>query len=125
MAWCFDDERTASTDALLTRLATSPATVPQIWPLEVANVLALAVRKGRLTPAKRGQFIALLQAAPIQVDAGTAGGAFGSTLALADAHGLTVYDAAYLELATRMALPLATPDAALRTAATRAGVPLL
>jgi predicted nucleic acid-binding protein len=125
MAWCFDDERTAATDALLTRLATSPATVPQIWPLEVANVLALAMRKGRLTPAKRAQFIALLEASPIHVDAATAGGAFGATLALADAHGLTVYDAAYLELATRLALPLATLDADLRGAAARAGVPLL
>ena len=59
MAWCFDDERTADTDALLRRLATSPAIVPQLWPLEVGNVLALAVRKARLTAAQRAQFIAL------------------------------------------------------------------
>jgi predicted nucleic acid-binding protein len=125
MAWCFDDERTAATDALLMRLATTPATVPQIWPLEVANVLALAVRKGRLTPAKRGQFIALLESAPVHVDAATAGAAFGATLALADAHALTVYDAADLELAKRFALPLATLDADLRTAASRETIALL
>ena len=52
MAWCFDDERTDATDALLRRLPHSPATVPQLWSLEVANVLALAVKKGRITTAK-------------------------------------------------------------------------
>ena len=125
MAWCLDDERTAATDALLRRLATSPATVPQLWALEVANVLALATRKGRLTIAQRTQFIALLESSPIHVDATTAGRAFRRILDLADANGLTVYDAAYLALAMRLSVPLATLDQQLRNAATAAGVILL
>jgi predicted nucleic acid-binding protein len=125
MEWCFDDERTAETDALLRRLGTSPAIVPQLWPLEVANVLALAVRKGRLTSPQRAQFIALLEGSNIHIDSDTASRAFGPTLALAEAHGLTLYDATYLELAERRRLPLATLDRDLRTAATAAGVVLL
>jgi predicted nucleic acid-binding protein len=125
MAWCFDDGRTNETDALFRRLATSAAVVPQLWPLEVANVLALAVRKGRLTVAKRAQFIAVLDASPIHVDAETARNAFDRVLPLADAHQLTTYDATYLELAMRSGVPLATLDQQLRAAATAAGVPLL
>jgi predicted nucleic acid-binding protein len=125
LAWCFDDERTEVTDALFRCLATSPAVVPQLWPLEVANVLGLAVRKARLTPAKRAEFIAVLNASPIHIDTGTAANAFDTILPIADAHQLTTYDAAYLELAMRLALPLATLDQHLRTAAGAAGVPLL
>jgi predicted nucleic acid-binding protein len=125
MAWCFDNEHTAETDALLRRLVTSPAIVPQLWPLEVANVLALAVRKGRLTPAQRAQFIALLEGSSVHIDADTAGRAFGPTLTLAEAHRLTVYDATYLELAARRRLPLATLDQDLRIAAAATGVALL
>jgi predicted nucleic acid-binding protein len=125
MAWCFDDERTDETDALFRRLATSPAAVPQIWPLEVANVLALAARKGRLPLAKRAQFIAVLDGSPVHVDTATAKNAFDLILALADAHELTTYDAAYLELAMRLGVPLATLDQDLRRAAGAAGVPLL
>ena len=125
MAWCFDDERTDETDALFRRLTTSPAVVPQLWPLEVANVLALAARKGRLPLAKRTQFLAVLRGSPIHIDLATANNAFDATLALADTHGLTAYDAAYLELAMRRGVPLATLDQELRAAASAAGVPLL
>lgn len=53
ITWCLEDERTVATEALFDLLATSPAIVPQLWPLEVANVLSLATRKGRLTPDQR------------------------------------------------------------------------
>ena len=99
--------------------------MPQIWPLEVANVLALAARKGRLPLPKRAQFLDLLNGSPILVDPATAANAFGVILPLADAHGLTSYDAAYLELALRLRIPLATLDADLRTAAAAVGVVLL
>ena len=125
LAWCFDDERTNETDALLRRLTTSAAVVPQLWPLEVGNVLTLAVRKGRLTVAKRAQFLAVLNGSPIHVDAATATNAFDRILPMADAHQLTTYDAAYLELAMRLGVPLATLDQPLRAAATAAGVGLL
>jgi predicted nucleic acid-binding protein len=126
MTWCFEDERSAKTDELFDRLvAGSKAMVPQIWPLEVGNVLTLASKKGRITPAKRRQFLSLLAAAPIQLDFLSIGSAFGDVIALAEAHGLTTYDASYLELAIREGSPLATLDKALRAAAKVVGVSLL
>ncbi len=124
-AWCFEDERTAETDELLDRLTVTPAAVPQIWPLGVANVLILATKKGRLTVAQRAQFLATLAALPIHVDPYTPGRAFADIIPLAEAHGLTAYDASYLELAVRLGVPLATSDQPLRAAAQAAGVPLL
>ena len=125
LAWCFEDERQPSTDELFRRLGRTPAVVPQIWPLEVANVLMLAVRKGRLTSAQRAQFVQVLDSAAIHIDAASAGSAFSTITALADLHRLTIYDASYLELALRLRLPLATLDRELRAAAAVAAVPLL
>lgn len=126
MAWCFDDESSPETDALLDRVAArSPATVPQIWPLEVANVLTLVARKGRISAAKRRQFLSMLETAAISIDVLPASSVFGDVLRLAEDHHLTSYDASYLELAMRMGLPLATLDKALRKAAHDAGVSLL
>ncbi len=125
LAWCFDDERTEATETLLDRFSTEPGIIPQIWPLEVANVLVLAVRKGRLSASKRAQFIAMLKTLPIQVDPATSDNAFTSIAELADVHHLTSYDAAYLELAVRLDLPLATLADRLRKAAKSAMVPLL
>lgn len=126
MAWCFDDEKTPATDALLDRLASgSPGGVPQIWPLEVANVLAQVARKGRVKPAQRRQFLAMLENAPITVDLLSTGSVFNDLLQLAEKYRLTSYDASYLELAMRASVPLATLDKALRRAAKDAGVALL
>ena len=126
MAWCFEDERSSETDALLDRLtAGSPAIVPQIWALEVANVLALAARKNRITRAKRRQFLAMLEAAPISVDILANASIFNNVLLLADQHSLTSYDATYLELAIRLGLPAATLDKPLRKAMEASGVRLL
>jgi predicted nucleic acid-binding protein len=126
MAWCFEDERTDETDALLDRLASgSAALVPQVWPLEVANVLTQAARKGRVKPAKSRQFLAMLESAAITVDLLPIASVFNEILQLAGEHHLTSYDASYLELAMRTGLPIATLDKALRRAANRAGVGLL
>jgi predicted nucleic acid-binding protein len=125
MAWCFEDEKTAATEALLDRLLVTPAAVPQLWSYEVGNVLALATRRGRITTAARSQFVAMLNVLPIQFDSISSQQALNATLALADAHGLTVYDASYLELAMRLGVPLASLDGDLRAAASAAGVALL
>jgi len=125
MAWCFEDEKTTATEALLDRLRATPAAVPQLWCWEVGNMLALATRKGRIATAARAQFIALLHALPIQFDGLSAQQALSATLSLAESHGLTVYDASYLELAMRLGVPLASLDADLRAAATAAGVAML
>jgi predicted nucleic acid-binding protein len=128
MAWCFDDERTDATEALLERLDRDLGTVPQLWHLEVANVLSNAMRKrpkARITESGRTQFLEMLAGAPIRVDTQTQQHAWATTLSLADKHKLSVYDAAYLELAMRLGVPLATLDADLRAAAKICGVPLL
>jgi predicted nucleic acid-binding protein len=126
MAWCFDDEKTPDTEALLDRLLLNdPAVVPQLWPLEVGNVLTLAYRKNRISSAERAEFLELLRTASIAIDPHTAGRALTTILPLAETHRLTTYDATYLELAMRLGVPLATLDKNLRHAAGEAGVSLL
>lgn len=125
ISWCFEDERTPHTEGLLDRLRDSPAAVPQIWRLEVANALISAVRHGRITRPQRTQFFEMLDSHFVQTDGQTGDFAFGAILALADQYGLTSYDASYLELALRTGLPLATLDTQLQAAAGNAGVTLL
>lgn len=123
MAWCFEDEATAATDAVLDRLAEEPAVAPPLWQLEVTNVLLGAERRGRITEAQGARFLELLGRLPIRVDLGPVAPA--AVLAAGRRHGLTAYDASYLVLAEREALPLATVDAGLSAACRAAGVPLL
>lgn len=101
------------------------AYVPPIWAFEVANALLVAERKGMLDAASRVRFFALLRQLDIIVEAAGVERTLSVTLDLARAEGLTAYDAAYLELARREGVPLATQDGALRAAATRQGVPLI
>jgi len=125
LAWAFEDEATPATEALLDRVRDEGGIVPAVWPLEVANGLLLGERRGRLAEAQTMRFVQTLQGLPISVDDGALGEAFGAVLTLGREHGLTTYDAAYLELAARQGLPLATLDARLGAAAERMGVPLL
>jgi predicted nucleic acid-binding protein len=125
MSWLFKDETTSSTRALLERLEAEPAIVPDLWYLEVANVLVLATRKGRIAAEQCADFIRQIQALDLQTDDTTADRAFGDILSLAATHGLTSYDAVYLDLALRTKLPLATLDEPLRKAAKSLGVKLL
>lgn len=123
MAWCFEDEVTDDTEAVLDRLRSEQAIVPAIWPLEVANVLLVAERRGRISEAQINRFIRLLGQLPIKRD--DAGSDLAGVVATGRVHGLSSYDASYLLLAERAGLPLATLDARLGGAATQAGVPLL
>ncbi len=125
MTWCFEDEATEFTDSLLDNLAQAIAKVPSIWFLEVANVLAISERRGRTNQAKITQFLQLLSGLPIIVDVKTGEKAFTDVLTIARAHRLTSYDAAYLELALREALPLATLDEGLKRVALNIGVATL
>lgn len=122
LVWAFEDETDAYAEAVADSLANVPATVPAVWPLEVANALLMGERRKRTTEAKVAQFLALLQTLPISVDDETALRAWQDTLHLARLHDLTVYDAAYLELAVRLGLPLASLDDKLKAAAVSAGV---
>jgi predicted nucleic acid-binding protein len=125
LSWCFKNEATAVGDEVLERLAIETASVPTIWHLEIANVLALSERRGRIMPASSSKFIALLESLAISVDEETPSQALGRVFDLARAERLTAYDAAYLELAMRLGIPLASKDADLCDAAERLGVPVL
>jgi predicted nucleic acid-binding protein len=95
--------------------------VPGLWHLEVGNALLVALRKNRIDQAGIAKFLSTLNLYDIEVDSETAPVAWSSELRLAEGHGLTLYDAAYLELALRKGLPLATLDATLRKAVKQAG----
>jgi Predicted nucleic acid-binding protein, contains PIN domain len=123
-AWCIEDEANPSTDRLLDSLQSGEAFVPALWPLEISNVLLTAERRRLLTRAQAFQCLEMLRSLPIVVDESTSSRAMGEILSLARDQNLSVYDAAYLELSIREALPLATRDRILAGAAKRCGVPL-
>jgi predicted nucleic acid-binding protein len=107
------------------RLEESGAWVPGLWRLEVANALEMGVRRGRRDARFRDHTLSDLALWPVKTDAKTDRQAWKDTLRLAIQYRLTMYDAAYLELAVRRALPLATLDRDLGQAAQRQGVTLL
>jgi predicted nucleic acid-binding protein len=125
LTWCFKNEATVAADRVLERLAAEAASVPAIWHLEIANVLALSERRRRITPAGSTEFIALLETLEIVIDEETPTRALGRVLDLAREERLTAYDAAYLELAMRLGVPLASKDGDLCDAAERLGVSVL
>jgi predicted nucleic acid-binding protein len=113
-AWIYEGQATPETDGLLNQVAAgATVVVPALWFLEMANVLLVAQRRHRLT------------AIQFTIDEEGTRHAFGITSELAEKHGLTIYDATYLELASRRSLPLASRDKALKTAARRCGVKAL
>ena len=125
LARLFNDEGGTGIDEVFARIAASGAHVPTLWRLEVANSLTVGVRRGRISATFRDQSLADLALLNIASDAGTDGAAWVATLGLADRHRLTLYDAAYLELALRLQLPIATTDGPLRDAALASGVGLV
>ena len=125
LPWRFADEATLWSEALLDRVeAGEELFVPAHWPLEVVNTLLMAQRRGRVTHEQVREFIEDLAALPIRIAAiGPLN--WAAILNLAEHHRLTAYDAAYLDLAVRTGLPLATLDLDLRKAAAVAGVQVL
>jgi predicted nucleic acid-binding protein len=126
VAWCFDEEASRFTEKVLDLLSSGcEALVPSIWPLEVSNALLVAERRNRIVQAKVTGLLRHIAGLPITVMPISALTAFEQILALARQHRLSQYDAAYLELALRMELPLATLDAELQRAARQVGVALI
>jgi predicted nucleic acid-binding protein len=126
LAWFFPAEHSPETDALLRGLGDGgQAVVAALWSLEVTNVLLGAERARKRTAADSARFQALLEKLPLEIDTETHLRASSTIASLARKHGLTSYDAAYLELAMRRGIPLASLDKELRTAAKAEGVPLL
>ena len=125
LAWVLPDEGSEPAASVLARLADENAIVPEVWPLEVANVLVVAHRRGRLSTPELQRAVADLLALPIEVDQETHGRALGAILQVAASRDLSAYDAAYLELAQRRGLPLATLDLGLRSACAAAGIGII
>ncbi|HEV2972105.1 MAG TPA: type II toxin-antitoxin system VapC family toxin [Pirellulales bacterium] len=125
LAWCFADEATRETVRLYDRMEKESAAIPGWWFIEIANVLALSERKGRIVPAKTAEFISLIARFKLEIDNDAPRRAFDFLLPLCRTHNLTSYDAIYLDLAIRRHLPLATLDEPLRKAAKKVGVKLL
>lgn len=126
MAWCFDDEASPETDEIQDWLtAGARAFVRTLWHLEIANVFWACERRNGITEADSVRFLAVLEALNIMTDHQTEQHAGQKTLGLARQHGVSVYDAAYLELAMRFGLPLASKDETLRKAAQAVGLSIL
>jgi len=125
LAWCFEDERSQPVMDLLDRVAETGAFATSLWPLEALNGLLMAERRKRLDGRSRQHLAGFLRGLPVTLDAETADQAWTATARLADRYRLTLYDAAYLELAQRRKLPLATLDGDLIKAGNALGVVLL
>ena len=118
-AWCFPDEQAGAADRAFDRLTTDEAVVPHLWWFEIRNVLIVNERRGRVTAADTTAFLGDLGRLPIRVDANPGE---RLVLALARRYRLTVYDAAYLELAVRLDAPVASLYRALNAASRSEGV---
>ncbi len=125
LSWYFADEQTDEADTVLDIVVEQGAVVPSLWRLEVANALQVSVRRKRFDVAFRNRALAQLSHLTIAVDPDTDTNAWSATLRLSDQFQLTLYDAAYLELAQRRGLPLASLDRPLRKAAGALGIALL
>lgn len=125
LSWCFEDERTTTTKALLERVGETGAVVPQHWPAKVLNGLMMAERRQRIDATHRQRMAGFLRDLPVTLDPETTIQVWGATQHLAARFRLTVYDAIYLELARRRHLPLASLDRELCRAAAALGLPVL
>ena len=125
VGWVHPDQATSQTAAMLQAIADGAALeIPALWPLEVANALTVLVRRRKLTEDERQAGLGWLRGLRLQVDYEMASLAFSRLSELATARQLSVYDAAYLELAQRRRLALGCADGSLRKAAKRCGVAL-
>lgn len=122
LAWIYDDETTDAVRQVFEIVGRDGAWVPALWRLEVANALTIGIRRGRIDAGFRDSALADLAVLEIETDPSAERPAWTTTLRLADRFRLTLYDAAYLELAERRSLPLATLDTELCGAAERLGI---
>lgn len=122
LAWVLPDESSSYADTVLAVVETEGIRVPELWPREVANGLAIAFLRKRITLADEHEFIALVARLTIEVEQPTVIDVIRGGAATARQYGLTAYDAAYVELAAQANFRLATLDSRMQTAAVKAGV---
>lgn len=118
LPWCFAEEATPWTEALLDRLrGGEEVIVPAHWPIEVMNALVMAVRRSRIDLDRVMRFASDLSALAIRIQPPHTPAVWNTVIQVATKHRLTIYDAAYLQLAQSTGLPLATLDRDLQKAA--------
>lgn len=126
LSWCFPDEKTPYSESVLTLLETdTEAVVPSLWFLEIVNALVVAERRKRITHEQAQEFLNDLDSLGVTVEPTDSSLVFNDVYELTRQHTLTAYDAAYLELAIRKGLPLASLDEPLKKAALASGVKLI
>ena len=119
-AWCFPDEETPYTNAVLQIVAApTEAAAPRLWAYEIRNSVLMGVRRKRISHTHAADFMDTLNSLPVRLSDPLS---YDEVFALANRHSLTVYDAAYLDLALRQGLPIASLDTALIRAAEQSGV---
>mgnify|MGYP000426708040 FL=1 len=124
-AWVLADEASAEADKLLEQVVVQGAIAPSILSFEIMNVLIQAEKRGLITSAQVSAQLSLVGNLPLDIVSDPSSASFSAIVPVAQAHSLTSYDAAYLELAMREGLPLATTDKALRRAASKVGLAVL
>jgi len=122
LAWCFPDEASDYADRVLVAVEGRVIRVPALWATEVSNALLVAERRRRIKAAETQRFLSLLDGLTITVDSLSLSENFANLLPLGRAHGLSAYDAAYLDVALRHAAPLASLDGHLCGAAVKSGI---
>jgi predicted nucleic acid-binding protein len=126
MPWCCEDETTPASEEMLDwAMQGSTLHVPSLWVWEILNVVAVTVKRRRLTPERADEFLRQLGNLNFRIDAPPAITDFPRLQALAQRHKLTAYDVAYLDLAMRLSLPLASVDDDLRKSALTEGIEIL
>jgi predicted nucleic acid-binding protein len=126
ISWVFEDESSPYAEEIIEALKSRSAVVPLVWPLEVDNAILAAVRRRRIQEADAFRFLTVLDTLTLEIDLEVARQTLGQRiLGLSLTHGLSAYDASYLELAMRRGLPLATQDERLIRAAGAAGIDVL
>ena len=126
LTWCFPDEQAQKAEQISERIALGDKlVVPAFWRHEVLNALLMGEKRKRVTNELIQTFIKDLELLPSEIDIPAAGTVFHSTQDLCRKHGLTAYDGAYLELAMRHRISLATADGALERAARAEGIEIV
>jgi predicted nucleic acid-binding protein len=125
LSWCFGDEASPETEAILRSLGDTYAEVPALFPFEVQNILRQGERRGRITKAEIDVAWMRFQILDIRIEPYLSLTSIPQLADVARTYNLTGYDAAYLDLAMRRSLPLATKDGALRVAAVSCFIPLI
>ena len=121
-AWLLNEEARTQAQPALAHMHSGKALVPQLWHLETRNCLLVAVRRGRIARDRLAERLDILRDIPLRTDSSLD---YESAFRLAEKHELSAYDAVYLELAKRHAVPIATLDKALSQAAAREGLSLI